>query len=194
MRTPESLVANDATSAQEHTRGAVVARRLASGVRAQLAVDRALTPKERKVLEDAAQVLDGLARLRGDAAKLVKQHRDALAAREKAIGSALRAAIGPLSAVADQIAFVGAVDKFALEDARSRFRDPRALDTAAAEALESLAVVLARQPSAKTPRALAEEIALKFRAAKASIEAGHKELIADLAAKGAAAAGRSGSR
>jgi hypothetical protein len=95
MRTPESLFANDATSAQEHARGAVAARRLASGVRAQLAADRALTPKERKVLEDAAHVLDGLARLRGDAAKLVKKHRDALAAREKAIGSALKAAIGP---------------------------------------------------------------------------------------------------
>jgi hypothetical protein len=183
MRTAESLVATQAGSAQEHARSAAAARRLAGGVRAQLAADRLLTAKERKVLEEAAQLLDGLAQVRLQASKLAKEQREALVAREKSIASALKAAIGPLSAVADQIAFVGAVDRFALEDAHARFRDPRALASAVTEAMETLTTVLARQPGAKTPRALAEEASVKFRAARASIEAGHQELIADLGAK-----------
>jgi hypothetical protein len=85
MRTPKEVVANDSANAAEHARSAAAIRRLAGGVRAQLATDRVMTAKERGILEAAAEVLDRLAQVRGEAAKLAKKHRDDLAARERAI-------------------------------------------------------------------------------------------------------------
>jgi hypothetical protein len=183
MRTPKEVVANDSASAAEHARSAAAIRRLAGGMRAQLATDRVMTAKERGILEAAAEVLDRLAQVRGEAAKLAKKHRDDLAARERAIAAALRGALGSLSAAADQIAFIGSVDKHALQDAGARFDEPGALEAAAQEALETLAVVLARQPGGKAPRALAEESVARFKATKLSVQTAHQALIDDITAK-----------
>jgi hypothetical protein len=183
MRTPKELVANDSASAAEHARRAAAIRRLASGVWAQLAADRVLTAKERGILEAAAELLERLADVRGEAAKMAKKHRDDLAAREKAIAAALRGALGTLGTVADQVALIGGVDKHALQRAGARFDEPGALDAAAKEALETLAVVLARQPGGKAPRTLAEESVAKFNATKLSVQTAHQALIDDITAR-----------
>ena len=53
MLTPKELVANDSSSAAEHSRSAAASRRLAGSLRAQLAADRMMTAKERSVIEAA---------------------------------------------------------------------------------------------------------------------------------------------
>ena len=183
MLTPKELVANDSSSAAEHSRSAAASRRLAGSLRAQLAADRMMTAKERSVIEAAAALCDRLAQVRGEAARLAKRRGDDLAARQKAIGKALRAAFGALDTVADRVAFVGAVDKHALEDGARRFGRPGGLAEAVEEAMETLAVLLARQPGGRTPRTLAEESVARFRESKASMLASHQALVDGIVAK-----------
>ena len=183
MLTPKELVATDTSSAAEHSRSAAASRRLAGSLRAQLAADRIMTAKERSVVEAAAALFDRLAQVRAEAARLAKRRTDDLATRQEAIGKALRSALGTLDSVADRVAFIAAVDKHALADGARRLGRPGALAEAVEEAMETLAIVLARQPGSKAPRALAEESVTRLRSTKASVLAPHQALVDALVVK-----------
>ena len=73
----------------EHSRRATTLRRLAGGVRAQQAAALGLNDKQRKLLADAADLLDRIADTSKKAAVLAKKRAADLARREKVVAAAM---------------------------------------------------------------------------------------------------------
>lgn len=183
MRTPQDLVSAARVSAAEHAKRATTLRRLAAGLRTQSGGELGLNDKERKVLTNAALLLDDMAVASQKASVLAKKRAADLAGREREVRSAMRANFGALTSVEDQVALIGAAQRYGLQNPEL-FNNPRHLGQAFEDALAGLAESLARAPGAKPAHVVVSQAWAKFLDSKSSIQAQHRALIAGIQGAG----------
>lgn len=130
------------TSAGEHKRRVAVLRRLASGLRAEIAGARisGLSEKEQKILLRAAELLGSMSAIRDKAKSDAVSRAAARKVREKKIRAAMSANFGKLTTVADMVSLVAAVQSYNLREWGTK--NLQDLKFYADEALDSLVYTL----------------------------------------------------
>lgn len=157
---------------------ATTLRRLATGVRSQKSpAVLGLSAKESKLLSEAADLLTRMSDANKKAAALAKRRRADLERRKKAVSEAMRVNFADLRSVADQVAFIGGINRH-----MRHIRDVRELREEFVEAIDSLAYGLARQTTDMTAESLVNEAWVAFQTKKAKLQAEHQRIIDTLLA------------
>ncbi|MBW8831579.1 MAG: hypothetical protein JF606_19605 [Burkholderiales bacterium] len=192
MRTPQQMAENLLVGSDEHKRRATLLKRLAGGLRAQTVGELGLDERERKILAQAAGLVDRMALASAGAAVLSKKRRDKLERRAQSITKAMQPTFGSLKAVGDQVAVIAAVSDYVLEEPH-RFKDPRRLQEAFDEALGSLADSRSRTADTRKVDQVVAQAWQKFKDAKTDLQAQYRDLIEALSIQASASqAGRGG--
>lgn len=172
------LAAKTLTSADEHKRVATTLRRLSGGLAAQRGNGLELSDKELAILTDAEKLLDRMAEVRAQAAKLRCEAVEVARARHEAIKAAAASTFGQLSTVADKIALIGAVQSYSLRGNTESWATSRhMLSEVFREAFEGLIYTLGCSDATKPATQIVAEAWAKFQVGRAAIEDQHARLI-----------------
>jgi hypothetical protein len=178
MLKPADLAAKALTSADEHKRAATNLRRLSGGIAAQRDGSLDLSDSEKAILSAAGQLLDRMAEVAAQAAKLRTKADEAAEARRAAVKAAAASTFGGLSSVADKVALIGAVQSYSLKNnAEAWATSKHMLAEVFRDTMDGLTWTLASSDASKSP---AEVVALawsKFQQGRAAIEDQHARLI-----------------
>jgi len=186
------MAENLLVGSDEHKKRATLLKRLAGGLRAQAVGELGLDERERKILAQAAGLVDRMALASASAAVLSKKRRDGLERRAQNITKAMQPTFGSLKAVSDQVAVIAAVNGSVLEEPH-RF-NPRRLQEAFDEALGSLADSLARTADTRKVDQVVVQAWQKFNDAKTDLHAQHQDLIEALTIQASASPAGHGGR
>lgn len=182
MRTPAQLSECLLVGAAEHKRRAANLRKLAGGLRNQRKGECGLDDKEVAVLAAAIALLETMADHSRKAAAIKDKLTADRQARERQVREAMRPSFGTLTSVADRVAFVAAVQSYALRSIRSTSD----LEYQVKDALEGLAYTLSGQTPDKSGAVVVDAAWQKFVAAKADLHRQHAALIVLLGESAAA--------
>lgn len=179
MKKPEDLAAMPLTSADEHKRRGTTLRRVAGGIEAQLSGPFELSAQEKTLLQEAARLLNRMANISLQAAKLRQRANAAAEARRTSIKAAAASTFGSLSSVADKVALVAAVQSYSLRaNSYSLSVHPHALEQLFAEAQDGLVWTLAGSDLSTPHEVLVSQAWQKFLDGRDAILAQYKEIIA----------------
>lgn len=179
MKRPEEVAMAPLVSVDELKRRATTRRRLSTSLRAQAAGRDELSEAERKLLTEAAALLDEMARVSAKAAAIKAHTNKERDQRIDAVRALMMPTFGALVQIDDRIALVGSVTPYALKG-RVGF-DRRDADVAFQEALETMAYQVANECSDEpAQRARLTTLWDKFQSVAASMKATHQTLIEGL--------------
>ena len=188
MKTASELADSAFRSANEHKRRATQLKRVAGGIRSEIAAagSTGLSQAETLELSKAATLLDTLSARYTSAQKLAQQKQLDKALREKQITAAMAGTFTALSTIQDKVALIGAVQCYTLKP--EIIDNQRDLDFQFREALGSLAYTLAGQMNGRPAEIPVSEAWKKFEAERARLIDRHKTMILHLEGKSAVAA------
>jgi len=187
MKTASELADSFFRSADEHKRRATQLKRVAGGIRSEIAAaaSTGLSEAETLALSKAATLLDTLSARYTSARKLAQQKQLDKQLREKQITAAMAGTFTALSTIPDKVALIGAVQSHTLKP--EIIANQRDLDYQFREALGSLAYTLAGQMNGRPADAPVAEAWKKFEAERPKIIDRHKTMILHLEGKSAGA-------
>lgn len=120
MKSPAQLCEARLLSAAEHKKRATAIKRIAGGIRTEIASAKHydLSPKDLKTLQDAVLVLGGLARIHEESGKLRQFQDNAIQKAIKTTEVAMKQNFGQLTSIADRVSFIAAVRSWFLQTDR----------------------------------------------------------------------------
>lgn len=188
MKTAAELAEAVFRSADEHKRRATQLKRVAGGIRSEIAAasSTGLSQAEMSELSKAATLLDTLAARYTSAQKLAQQKQLDKDRREKQITAAMAGSFSALSTISDKVALIGAVQSYTLKP--EIIDSVRDLDYQFKEAIGSLAYILAGQMNGRPAEIPVAEAWAKFEAERPRLIDRNKSMILSLEAKSASAA------
>lgn len=188
MKTASELADSMFRSADEHKRRATQLKRVAGGIRSEIAAasSSGLSQAETLELSKAAALLDTLSARYKSAEKLARQKQLDKQLREKQITGAMTSTFTALSTIPDKVALIGAVQSYTLKP--EIIGNQRDLDFQFREALGSLAYTLAGQMNGQHPTIPVADAWRKFEAERPRLIDRYKSMILTLEAKAASTA------
>lgn len=188
MKTASELADSVFRSADEHKRRATQLKRVAGGIRSEMAASGStgLSQDEQLVLSKAATLLETLSARYKSAQKLAQQKQLEKELREKQITAAMVGNFTALSTIQDRVALIGAVQSYTLKpEIIDSIRD---LEYQFREAIGSLAYTLAGQMNGQHPTIPVADAWRKFEAERPRLIDRYKSMILTLEAKAASTA------
>lgn len=178
MLKAKDLAAKALMSVDEHKRSATTLRRLSGGIGAQRSNALELSGSEKAILTEAEHLLDRMAEVAAQAAKLRKKAEEIATARRDAIKAATESTFGRLSTVADKVALIGAVQSYSLKaNAEAWATSQHMLAEVFRDAMDDLTWKLARSEPNKPVSDLVADAWTRFQQGRAAIEDQHARLI-----------------
>ena len=188
MKTASELADSLFRSADEHKRRATQLKRVAGGIRSEIAAagTTGLSQAETLELSKAATLLDTLSARYTSAQKLAQQKQLDKQLREKQITAAMAGNFTALSTIPDKVALIGAVQSYTLKP--EIIGNQRDLDFQFREALGSLAYTLAGQMNGQHPTIPVADAWTKFETERPRLIDRYKSMILTMEAKAASTA------
>ena len=182
MRTPTELTTGVFTSPSEQKKTTTRLKRLAGGLRSEVASSaHGLDEKENKALVAAIAVVDELASRYGKAAAIGRRRQEEREKAEKRIRVLMAGNFMALSSVEDRIAFIAATHSYRLR--AGDIASMKDLDYYFLDDLNSFIYRMSGELNGRTPEDATAEAWAKFEAGRAGLEQRHRAVILKLASE-----------